>query len=144
MTLIVFSVQGLKEINHELTYTEGDLLIKTFAELLQKVFISSGTIGKIGDSKFGVLLYNNDRQLSRYYIEQYEKKAVLVNSDLYSFYVVALWGVAYSDEAETSEEFFNLAHDRLKEKEEENGNQLVVKDMAKIDFESIEKVFRTL
>ncbi len=144
MTLIVFSVQGLKEINHELTYTEGDLLIKTFAELLQKVFISSGTIGKIGDSKFGVLLYNNDRQLSHYYIEQYEKKAVLVNSDLYSFYVVALWGMAYSDEAETSEEFFNLAHDRLKEKEEENGNQLVVKDMAKIDFESIEKVFRTL
>ena len=55
LLLVYFDIDGLKKINDTLGHTVGDHAIKTFANLLKKVFRCSDIIARIGGDEFVVL-----------------------------------------------------------------------------------------
>ncbi len=51
--IVMFDINGLKRVNDELGHSEGDNLIKTFADLLKGVFVkSTDFIGRMGGDEF--------------------------------------------------------------------------------------------
>lgn len=54
--LVVFDLDGLKQINDRFGHEAGDLAIKDFAKLLLKVFRNSDVVARIGGDEFCVLL----------------------------------------------------------------------------------------
>lgn len=51
--IVMFDINGLKRVNDELGHSEGDNLIKAFADLLKCVFVkSTDFIGRIGGDEF--------------------------------------------------------------------------------------------
>jgi len=57
-TLLMFDLDGLKQINDEFGHEVGDSAIKDFARLLLKVFRESDVVARIGGDEFCVLLAN--------------------------------------------------------------------------------------
>jgi diguanylate cyclase (GGDEF)-like protein len=55
-TVVMFDLDGLKQINDEFGHEAGDFAIKDFASLLLKVFRESDVIARIGGDEFCVLL----------------------------------------------------------------------------------------
>lgn len=55
-TVVMFDLDGLKQINDEFGHEAGDSAIKDFARLLLKVFRDSDVIARIGGDEFCVLL----------------------------------------------------------------------------------------
>jgi len=55
-TVVMFDLDGLKQINDEFGHEAGDLAIKDFASLLLKAFRESDVIARIGGDEFCVLL----------------------------------------------------------------------------------------
>ncbi len=56
--LLIFDVDDMRKINHEVGTLQGDLLLKEFAERLQKQFRSSDIIGRIESDSFAVYMNN--------------------------------------------------------------------------------------
>lgn len=56
--LLLFDVDDMRQINHERGTLQGDLLLKEFAEKLQKQFRSSDIIGRIESDSFAVYMKN--------------------------------------------------------------------------------------
>lgn len=56
--LLVFDVDDMRQINHEVGTFQGDMLLKGFAEKLQKMFRSSDIIGRIESDSFAVYMNN--------------------------------------------------------------------------------------
>jgi diguanylate cyclase (GGDEF)-like protein len=55
-SLLMFDLDGLKQINDEFGHEAGDLAIKDFAKLLLKVFRDSDVVARVGGDEFCVLL----------------------------------------------------------------------------------------
>ena len=55
-TIVMFDLDGLKQINDEFGHEAGDSAIKNFARLLLKVFRVSDVVARIGGDEFCVLL----------------------------------------------------------------------------------------
>lgn len=56
--LVLFDVDDMRQINHELGTLQGDLLLKNFAEKLQKHFRSTDIVGRIESDSFAVYMNN--------------------------------------------------------------------------------------
>ena len=56
VTIVMFDLDGLKQINDEFGHEAGDSAIKDFARLLLKVFRVSDVVARIGGDEFCVLL----------------------------------------------------------------------------------------
>lgn len=56
--LVLFDIDDMRQINHEKGTLQGDLLLKGFAERLQKLFRSSDIIGRIESDSFSVYMNN--------------------------------------------------------------------------------------
>lgn len=56
--LLLFDVDDMHQINHEVGMLQGDLLLKGFAETLQKQFRSSDIISRIESDGFAVYMNN--------------------------------------------------------------------------------------
>ena len=55
-TLVMFDLDGLKQVNDDFGHEAGDSAIKDFAKLLLKVFRESDVVARIGGDEFCVLL----------------------------------------------------------------------------------------
>ena len=55
-TLVMFDLDGLKQVNDDFGHEAGDAAIKDFAKLLLKVFRESDVVARIGGDEFCVLL----------------------------------------------------------------------------------------
>jgi len=55
-TVVVFDLDGLKQINDEFGHEAGDLAIKDFAKLLLKAFRDSDVVARVGGDEFCILL----------------------------------------------------------------------------------------
>ena len=56
MHLVMFDLDGLKQINDTFGHDAGDLAIRDFAKLLLKVFRNSDVVARVGGDEFCVLL----------------------------------------------------------------------------------------
>lgn len=56
--LLLFDIDDMRQINHEVGTLQGDMLLKGFAEKLQKQFRSSDIVGRIESDSFAVYMNN--------------------------------------------------------------------------------------
>lgn len=61
--IIVCDIDGLKIINDTFGHAYGDLLIKTAADILKRIFEQDGRIARIGGDEFAVILTDYDEEL---------------------------------------------------------------------------------
>lgn len=56
--LVIFDIDRLSDINQSIGFAGGDQLIVALSKILKETFRTSGTIGRLGGGKFGVVVEN--------------------------------------------------------------------------------------
>lgn len=97
-TFVNFDLNGLKKTNDTYGHEQGDILIRTFADILRETFSALGDIYRMGGDEFLVIIHGKREgeltaALGR--VTEKEREA----SESASFPVDAAFGVARSDEA---------------------------------------------
>ena len=79
-TLVMFDLDGLKQINDEFGHEAGDSSIKDFARLLLKVFRESDVVARIGGDEFCVLLTDPEEANSTCPLERLQERVDSYNA----------------------------------------------------------------
>ena len=79
-TLVMFDLDGLKQINDEFGHEAGDSSIKDFARLLLKVFRESDVVARIGGDEFCVLLTDPEEANSTGPLERLQERVDSYNA----------------------------------------------------------------
>ncbi len=103
-------MNNLKRINDTWGHQEGDYLLSTLADLLNKAFSPEGNVFRIGGDEFCVLLPRAKKSKMRPKMEHFEMLLLETNTKLAHPLDVA-WGyaVASNDEGISYDDAFTLA-----------------------------------
>lgn len=110
LAFILFDMNNLKRINDTWGHQEGDYLLSTLADLLNKAFSPEGNVFRIGGDEFCVLLPRAKKSKMRPKMEHFEMLLLETNTKLAHPLDVA-WGyaVASNDEGISYDDAFTLA-----------------------------------
>lgn len=114
--LVNLDLNGLKAINDQLGHTSGDLLLRSFAEILEESFCSVGTCYRMGGDEFLVIVKKEHLDGISGCIEQMKRLEQEKSKEL-EFTIEASYGIAYrSDVPEgTTAKVYSLADQRMYE-----------------------------
>ena len=73
-TMVMFDLDGLKQINDEFGHEAGDSALKDFARLLLKVFRESDVVARFGGDEFCVLLTDPEEANSTCPLERLQER----------------------------------------------------------------------
>lgn len=94
-SLIVFDIDGLKNINDALGHAEGDSVIKYVANKLSETFKNAGVIARIGGNEFAIIYLNE----SNTYIEskclEFQTRLSDISKEL-TYDISVSFGIAHS------------------------------------------------
>jgi diguanylate cyclase (GGDEF)-like protein len=116
--ILAFDLNNLKKMNDTNGHEMGDLLIKTFAEVLQTVFGENGVVGRMGGDEFMVIFPDMSKiELDRL-LKKFEKQIEKVNEQTKNLNMSAAYG--YCGQAENpgcdAREIYRMADARMYEK----------------------------
>jgi diguanylate cyclase (GGDEF)-like protein len=116
--ILAFDLNNLKKMNDTNGHEMGDLLIKTFAEVLQTVFGENGVVGRMGGDEFMVIFPDMSKiELDRL-LKKFEKQVEKVNEQTKNLNMSAAYG--YCGQAENpgcdAREIYRMADARMYEK----------------------------
>lgn len=77
--LLAFDLNNLKETNDVKGHEKGDMLIKEFADILQRVFGASAIVGRMGGDEFLVILPDMEKVDLEYLLENMENQIKISN-----------------------------------------------------------------
>lgn len=114
MQLVLFDLNGLKKTNDAYGHIWGDLLIKSFAKVLQKSFSKIGACSRIGGDEFIVLIPGEHRQDMDNAFREFEELEKIMSRDV-GMTICAAYGVAGCQEADVKslDELYRLADVRM-------------------------------
>ncbi len=132
-SIISIDVNGLKRINDNLGHAAGDLLIKSFGEILKEAFSDYGTCVRMGGDEFVVIVRGgNKRELARRVIRMVRLEQD--KSETLDFNIRAAYGEASNEEVRGNpidpEKVYKLADQRMYEMKRENHKKDVLKSDA--------------
>lgn len=113
-TVVSFDLNNLKTINDTYGHTNGDMLIKSAADVISETFGESGVVGRMGGDEFIAILTTSCREdverLMKKFIENIKKKNQGQNLNL-----SISFGYALSSELEEKniEKLYQMADDRM-------------------------------
>jgi methyl-accepting chemotaxis protein len=120
--VIVFDVNGLKNVNDNLGHEYGDMLITDAADIMKRVF-SAENVFRIGGDEFIVVIENQDDDNIAEYFKVFDEEVRVFNEQNVRYdhnLAVSKGGVSYiQDEDEAYKDVFKRADDMMyKDKEE--------------------------
>lgn len=134
LTVIIADINGLKIMNDAFGHTSGDVLLRTYAKILQNGFSSKGIVARMGGDEFMVLLPNTLKDEANDLIDKVtlEVDKVIING----MHVSISYGVATKIKNEPIEEITRLA--------EEDMYKHKLFEVSSQRSESIKKILSTL
>lgn len=114
-TIISLDINNLKQTNDTYGHIAGDSLIKRAAHLLEIVFATEGTIGRMGGDEFIVILPTCDRKKTEKLIAGFAEKIKQENKKRHDAELSVAYGFAGSDEFQDAsvEEVYREADNRM-------------------------------
>lgn len=116
-SILNYDLNDLKYINDNFGHDQGDVLIRSFADVLTKCFEKIGNIIRMGGDEFIVILNTEDDGILEQAITDYHKR--MENSkEIYGIELSAAYGLAKAQEIKenrTPETVYNLADERMYE-----------------------------
>lgn len=141
---ILIKLRGLKEVNQHLGYMSSIEMLENFSEIIRKSFNKEDVLGRIDEDKFGVILDLSKRSKEEDYLENFNHEIAKQNSSAYLYHFKIYYGISESDEAADYESLYNATLLKLEAMEEEHEGESVIRDMAKLTFDSIKSIIRDL
>lgn len=119
LTMLMFDLNNLKEVNDTLGHTKGDLYLVTAARLIQKHFGSLGECYRIGGDEFCIVSTKNDpedlrRIMEEDFAQETDRNRGIIKSNGIDYFAIA-YGMAVYDQNIHRDlyEVFVLADERM-------------------------------
>lgn len=116
-TIISFDLNDLKQMNDRYGHVQGDLLIKTAAELIDEIFSFSGIVGRIGGDEFIAILSTEDVTYVESLLEQLKQRVDEANQSMPELNLSISYGYATRSEIDENmtEKVYQLSDNRMYE-----------------------------
>lgn len=115
-SIISFDLNFLKKINDSQGHEMGDRMLKTFSDVLKKVFKEVGTIGRMGGDEFMVILPDKNYSQANELMEELKHEMDLNNLKKDSIHLSTSYGIADTTEVEGDDDphsVYRLADARM-------------------------------
>ncbi len=122
--LVSLDLDRLKQVNDTLGHSEGDRMIKTFAQLLKKTFSGAAILARNGGDEFVAVFENSSPEEIEKCIDNLNEEMKIFNEKKDTFTLSASAGYAFASEVEGKKvhDVFYLADQRMyKVKEAHHG-----------------------
>ncbi|MDH8679246.1 diguanylate cyclase [Fusibacter bizertensis] len=96
ISLIVFDIDGLKNINDTIGHLEGDRVIKTVADKINENFNDAVLISRIGGNEFAVIYEGISKSVIQSKCDAFNLKLDLINQNL-AYEVSVSFGISHSN-----------------------------------------------
>lgn len=118
--LVSLDLDRLKQVNDTLGHTEGDRMLKTFANLLKKTFDEATILARTGGDEFVAVFNNVDSEVIEKCLSNLREEMKAFNDKNETFTLSASAGYAFSHEVESKKihDVFYLADQRMYEMKE--------------------------
>lgn len=116
-TIICFDLNNLKTVNDTYGHAQGDILIKSAADVIGRTFEVCGVVGRMGGDEFiAILKVAHQRELEML-MEQFQMNIMQKNEEVEGLSVSIAYGYASSQEMEENdiEKLYQIADDRMYE-----------------------------
>jgi diguanylate cyclase (GGDEF)-like protein len=132
LSLLIFDIDHFKEININLGFRFGDLVLKEVAQLANNCIRTSDVLSYLGGDEFGVILYNSDKETAKMIGERIIKK--LTSSPLIIsiderresiHFTISMGGSTLSDNMDSPLELIDKARLNLEKAKRRGGNEFI-------------------
>lgn len=96
--ILSLDLDGLKSVNDSLGHAEGDRLLTTFADVLNKTFCDMDLVGRMGGDEFFVLMTGPRRAIVKAKLKELERALFDLNLEEHAFHYSVSYGYASNHE----------------------------------------------
>ena len=120
-TIVCFDLNNLKVVNDTLGHAQGDILIKSAAEVIEKTFGKLGVVGRMGGDEFIAILKNSRRERIETLLKQFQQNIDKKNQNVPDLNLAIAFGCASSYETgeKEVEKLYQEADDRMYENKQQ-------------------------
>jgi len=120
-TVVCFDLNNLKVVNDTLGHAQGDILIKSAAEVIEKTFGKPGVVGRMGGDEFIAVLKNSRKERMETLLKQFQENIDKKNQAVPGLNLAIAFGCASSYEAgeKRVERLYQEADDRMYENKQQ-------------------------
>ncbi len=120
-TVVCFDLNNLKVVNDTLGHAQGDMLIKSAAEVIEKSFGRLGVVGRMGGDEFIAILKNTSSGGMDAVIGQFQENIKKKNQEVEGLNLAIAYGYASSFETGEKgvEKLYQEADDRMYENKQQ-------------------------
>ena len=120
-TVVCFDLNNLKVVNDTLGHAQGDMLIKSAAEVIETSFGRLGVVGRMGGDEFIAILKNTSKGGMDAVIRQFQENIKKKNQEVKGLNLAIAYGYASSFETGEKgvEKLYQEADDRMYENKQQ-------------------------
>ncbi len=115
ISIVIADVDGLKSINDRFGHSEGDLIIKQAAQVLQQAFRGDDVVARIGGDEFAAILQNSDAVIAREALGRIRRFQAVVNEENSAYELNISLGSATAERSDQLDEALKMADSRMYE-----------------------------
>lgn len=120
-TVVCFDLNNLKVVNDTLGHAQGDILIKSAAQVIEKTFGKQGVVGRMGGDEFIAILKDSNKAGMDTLLKQFQANIDKKNKETAGLNLAIAFGYASSYETGEKgiEKLYQKADDRMYENKQQ-------------------------
>ncbi len=123
-TVICFDLNNLKVVNDTYGHAQGDILIKSAAEVIAQTFQGCGIVARVGGDEFIAILETAAQEKIMELAEQFEENIKKKNQEIKDLNMSIAYGYACCNAGESHiEKIYQIADNRMYEKKKQMKNK---------------------
>lgn len=128
LVLVILDVDHFKAVNDQYGHDAGDQALRHICNSLSQRLRNTDTLGRLGGEEFGLLLRNTERTAAEPLVEMLREQIAskpLLYGDQQIFLTVTLGLAEWPSDADSAEQLYRCADQRLYRGKEQGRNRLV-------------------